>query len=79
MRAVELAAIELAQAYAVANGYDRTDRTAVGLVLAGMAIVAACGPDARDQIREDYRDQHPDAARVLDAWSARLDDAARRL
>jgi hypothetical protein len=44
-RFVEIVAIDIATRYAEANGYRSSDATAVGLVLAGMAIAAACGPE----------------------------------
>lgn len=36
---VEQTAIEIAKEYAAANGFDRDDRRAVGLVLAGLAWI----------------------------------------
>jgi hypothetical protein len=76
-RAVEVAAIELAVRYAVINGYQPTDRTAIGLVLVGLAIGSGLGEAASEAIAEDYRAQHPGAADALDGWTALLDEAAR--
>jgi hypothetical protein len=78
---VEVQAIAIAEAYAIANGYShggRPDKAAVGLVLVGMAIAAVCSDEASEAIAVRYRAQFPDAADLLDRWAAILDAAARR-
>ena len=76
-RRVEAAAIEAAQVYARGNGFG-DDKVAIGLVLAGMVIASTAGRAAQKALRVGYWDQHPDAARAMSAWAARLDQAAGR-
>jgi len=78
LRDVELTAIELATAYAEANGYRPGDRRAVGLVLAGMVIGAQAAPAVRDALYEGYLAQHPGARHTIDAWAAALLEAHER-
>jgi hypothetical protein len=74
---VEQTAIEIATAYAVANGYDADDRRAVGLVLVGMAIAAGASTPAQAEIlRGYYRQQPADAQVALSGWSRHLTRAA---
>lgn len=77
-RDLELAAIEMATSYAVANGYGADDKVAVGLVLVGMAIAAACDPETCRMIAADYRNDFRRSAAQRDAWVGALDNAARR-
>jgi hypothetical protein len=74
---VEQAAIEIATEYAAANGYERDDRTAVGLVLVGMAIGAAAGVPARKELVAGYLRQFPThVASAVFGWARRLNSAA---
>lgn len=73
VRAVEARAIEVATAYAVANGYSRGDRTAIGLVLAGMAIAARCSEPIRIALVAGYDEQL--ASPKLNGWADYLDRA----
>ncbi len=73
--ALEQAAIQVAEAYAQANGYPRL--TGAGLVLIGMVLAAGCDTDTAAQLREGWLAQHPDARDALDGWSTYLDAAAR--
>ncbi len=73
---LEQAVIECATAYAVANGYSASDRTAVGLVLAGMAIMACCTTEVQERMLTSYLEQLPAAVAPLDKWAASLEAAA---
>lgn len=77
MPALEVATIEVATSYAVANGYAPDDRTAVGLVLAGMAIAAVCGEGVRAQLLVDYFTAFPTALLTMQRWAERLESAVR--
>jgi hypothetical protein len=72
---VEQTAIRIATEYATANRYD-VDRTAIGLVLAGMAIAAAAGPDAQAVIVAGYLADFPLAEPSIRGWAALLDEAS---
>jgi hypothetical protein len=58
------------------TGYDVDDRTAIGLVLAGMAIAAAAGPDAQAVIVAGYLADLPLAEPSIRGWAALLDEAS---
>jgi hypothetical protein len=74
---VEQTAIEIATEYAMANGYAIDDRTAVGLVLAGMAIGAAAEAPARKELVAAYLRQFPThVAGAVMGWARRLSVAA---
>jgi hypothetical protein len=75
---VEPAAIEAAREYAVANGYDRDDRRAVGLVLAGMAIAAASSDAALAEILVGYLAEFPGARASVEGWARAISAAAAR-
>lgn len=76
---VEQEAIAIATEYAVANGYDVDDRSAVGLVLVGMAIGAAADVPTRKELVAGYIRQYPtDVAGAVFGWARRLNTGARR-
>ena len=54
---IEQRVIEAATAYATANGYQPSDRTAVGLVIVGMAIGASLSPETGEAMRTRYTEQ----------------------
>lgn len=76
MDPVEQAAIEAATAYAVANGYDAGDRTAIGLVLAGMVIGAMLSDKAEAGLIRGYLAQHPGTQPSLYGWAHSLNAVA---
>ena len=74
---VEQAAIEVASAYAAANGYEAGDRRAVGLVLAGMAIASCATIAAQRELVRGYLEQFPAHQPPISGWARRLSEAAR--
>lgn len=70
--ALEAASIEAATAYAVANGFTAQDRTAAGLVLAGMALMASCRVDVIGDFLSGYLEQNAEAREPLERWADRL-------
>jgi hypothetical protein len=74
---VEQAAIAIARRYAAANGYDPEDRTAVGLVLAGMAIAARASASAQVRIAEGYIRFWPETEQAINGWAEQLTAATR--
>lgn len=61
--------IHVAAAYAESNGYRSDDRVAVGLVLAGMAIMASCSPAVQADMLRQYLAAHPGASAAIAGWT----------
>jgi hypothetical protein len=69
MTTIEQAAIDVASRYAEVNGFNPADRRAVGLVLAGMALMAACPTRVESAFIVGYLDAFPDVRRQVEGWA----------
>lgn len=74
---MEEATIQAAQAYARANGYG-DDPKAIGLVLAGMGLMATMPVALIGQFLDEYLRQHPDSQVPFERWARFIQDAAER-
>lgn len=73
-RRVEVASILTAESYAAANGMPG-DKGAAGLVLVGMAIMAAASAEVRAAFLTGYAAHFPADERTWRGWARYLHDA----
>ena len=71
--ATEEATIEVAEAYAAANGYP--PRSGARLLIAGMAIMACCDEETRRLMLEGYFAVFPEAKSLMLRWAERIENA----
>lgn len=72
---LEEATITAAHAYAMANGYDVSDKRAAGLVLAGMGLMASSGSLVAGAFPHGYLGQMPEARPHFERFAAVFADA----
>lgn len=72
---LEAVTIEAAKAYASVNGFGPDDKAAVGLVLAGMALMAASEPAVAKRVLAIYLAQFPAARSIIHSWAHHFEAA----